>query len=1422
MPRSYSYFKSQIKQWFIDNVPLTTRILDVGPGQGTYSDLLRDLGYRIDAVEIWAPYISQFNLRAKYDNVYVADILNFDIRPYDFIILGDVLEHIPTDKAQGLLTNFDLMGKRFLVAVPYMMSQNGADHGNEYETHHQADLTPDVMLDRYPGLEKLYNNKWYGYYVNMDMRYDKAYVLYATESYKDTVQACVASIRRFSDLPIMVYMLNSDVDIDGAITFRWDCKTKDLPQQKYIDRSKSDIYRILIQRPLIVKDALKHAHVVAYVDSDSVATKCVDRIFDYFPEKSSHPYFTEGIYDWMVLNGRGGADSRDDLSTTLEHPACELFGIDQSVRDKYRQTGYFVASEWCKEFLDEWWWMCNHPKVLQNPQYYAPYHEETIVNTLLWKYNFHQGLPYIYVNGGVDRVNKAYDGNTKYTPGTHNNLGHFFRLPDSRQDILFFHGEKDAVKMKEISDRIDFYNRYNIDPKKNWGDVISNRIVSHFTTKKIDPANIFHFDEKAIIPKKDGKLLAVGSVMVFAKKNDYVWGTGVISDKEVNIKEHPKKIYAVRGPISRKELVRAGIECPEVYGDPALLFPRIYQPNVSKKYKYGIIPHYSEYQNTNVLNTLYKLEEIGIKVINITAGIEQFVDEVNECQYIISSSLHGVIVADAYRIPNVRVCMSNTIVGGDFKYMDYFASVKREYQHKPIWVTEDTTLEDIEKFPYEVGDISCADDLLVNAPWKDPECTLFTPTKILFVAPHLSTGGMPAFLLRRIQALVDKMDVYVVEYSNHSDHYVVQKNQIKQLVNHFYTLGENKMELIDIIKNNAIDVVHVEEMVEDGWNNWPEEVRQALYNPDRTWRMIETCHNIVFKPDVEKRYHPDAYAFCTPHHLKTFENMPSMKEVIEFPIEKKQAEPVDLGPGKHVLNVGLWTPGKNQGEAVELARQMPDVHFHFLGNQAGNFQHYWEPIMKNIPPNVHVWGERDDVGGFMAAADVFLFNSTFECNPLVLREAIGYGLPILARNLPQYGDMFTQYITDLKPEKLKEQLYNLLNLNPTYIIPERQSEEFAQKHINLYQEVVRKPIQAEKEIINITHTFVHEPFLEITGTSKSTFTVKYFDERGACRYENQIKTNHWVRLNRRWYMKWTIKVWKDDDLYYEYTLNYENQRVHIAFDSSSLGDTIAWMPYVLEFKKKHNCHVIVSTFKNFLFKDVYPELEFVEPGTNVTNILGMYSIGWFYDINKEPELCNTIPLQKTATNILGLHYQELKPRIAYTPTTKFDGKIVTIATNSTAGCKFWTKEAWQEVINFLDEKGYRVINISKEDNPFENCQPLDDKSMQNTMDAIASSEFFIGLSSGLSWLAWAMEKPVVMIANFTEENHEFSCIRITDKSVCHGCWNKSEFKFDKGDWDWCPVHKNSPRQFECQRAITSDKVKDAILSIMISTNPENK
>jgi autotransporter strand-loop-strand O-heptosyltransferase len=666
--------------------------------------------------------------------------------------------------------------------------------------------------------------------------------------------------------------------------------------------------------------------------------------------------------------------------------------------------------------------------------------------------------------------------------------------------------------------------------------------------------------------------------------------------------------------------------------------------------------------------------------------------------------------------------------------------------------------------------------------------------KILFLAPHLSTGGCPQFLLKRIESLKEYTDneYYVVEYQCHSLDFVVQRNAIKSLLTeNFTTLYEDKMELFKVIEQWQPDIIHIDEPSE----RLDRQMVAKLYYPNRKYRIVETCHDIAFNPDEEKLFHPDLYAFCTPYHEKTFADMESKFVTITYPIEKKDS--FRMPNTKIVLNVGLWTQGKNQKEGIEIAKKYPDFTFYFIGNQAGNFRNYWEPLMKDLPPNVKVLGEREDVGAWMETANIFMFNSTWECNPLVLREAIGYGIPIVARNLPQYCDMYHKYINPIDRD------LNLV-IKETYEIPTGESSlKFAYNHKQVYEKILKLPIQ--KQSVKITQHFVDNPFLEIKGISDSNFKVQFLDEKGSIAYENTIKANSWVKLNRQYFTRWTAKVWQDGYLIYKNTLNLTNKRVFIVIDSKSLGDSIAWAGYALKFQQKHNCHVIMSSFWNKILD--YPELELVEPGTTV-NCYALYRIGWKWDENKEPVRCNTIPLQQAATNILGLDFTELKPKLKLEKHYKWGKKNVVIATNSTMECKFWTREGWQEVINYLWQKGYQVINVSKEDNPFENCTKIKDTSIEYTMQTIKNAELFIGLSSGLSWLAWALDQKVVMISNFTEADHEFDCYRVTKPDVCNGCWNDPKIKLDPY-WDWCPRNKD----FECQRSIPAsmviDKIKEA-------------
>ena len=679
--------------------------------------------------------------------------------------------------------------------------------------------------------------------------------------------------------------------------------------------------------------------------------------------------------------------------------------------------------------------------------------------------------------------------------------------------------------------------------------------------------------------------------------------------------------------------------------------------------------------------------------------------------------------------------------------------------------------------------------------------------KIVYLAPHLSCGGCPQVILKRIQTLilyVENVEIYLIEHNDYGKHFPTQRNQISKILGiRFFSLGENKMEAMDVINKINPDIIHIDEMSE----RLNRELITALYNNNRTYRIIETCHDISFDPN-SKIFQPDLFLFCSPYHEDTFSDLDSRYHTIQYPIdfktisakEKKLAkERLDMDvTKKHILNVGIWTKGKNQSEGLDIARQYPDCMFHFVGAMASNFSDYWEPLMNDVPDNVKIWGERSDVEEFMTAADVFMFNSTWECNPLVLREAAAHGLPIMARNLPQYGDMFQKYLDPIHSDpRTLTRKYKFVNST--------NSRVYALQHEKAYNAILEFPIR--KQSVQITQNFISQPFLEIKGISDSDFLVKFFDEKGECHYTNTIKANHWIKLNRQYYTKWTAKVYQDGELIYSNTLNLEGKRVFISIDSKAIGDTLAWIPYCLEFKKKHNCHVIVSTFWNHILD--YPELELVEPG-HVTGCYALYNLGWHWDSNKEPVLCNTIPLQQSASNILGLDYREIKPKVKFEEKPNMYGKYITIATNSTAGLKFWEKSSWAVVIDFLVEKGYKVINVSKERNPFNNCYQLEDTSIENTMSVIYHSELFLGLSSGLSWLAWSLGKEVVMIAGFTEQDHEFTCMRPYNHKVCHACWNKAENRFDAGDFLWCPNHKNTTRMFECQTEITAKMVIDKL------------
>jgi autotransporter strand-loop-strand O-heptosyltransferase len=351
--------------------------------------------------------------------------------------------------------------------------------------------------------------------------------------------------------------------------------------------------------------------------------------------------------------------------------------------------------------------------------------------------------------------------------------------------------------------------------------------------------------------------------------------------------------------------------------------------------------------------------------------------------------------------------------------------------------------------------------------------------------------------------------------------------------------------------------------------------------------------------------------------------------------------------------------------------------------------------------------------------------------------------------------------------------------------------------------------------------FVRGPFVEVKGNTNAEYRIEFIDRStGKVIHTGNIKNNMWSKCNIEYFVNWQIKIFENGKLYEEHNYDAKGKRVYIAMDSRALGDTLAWFPYFEEFRKKWGCKLIASTFMNDMFKDEYPDIEFVSPGSGVENIYAMYGVGLYYKENNEyneyknPNNFREQTMQKMASDILGLEYNEVRPKIKKRD-VKIDKQLkqVCIGVFGTAQSKFWNNPTgWQDVVDWLNGRGYTVKLVSKEgDDYMGNKLPTGiikhpEGPLELVMDEMKKSKAFIGIGSGLSWLSWALDVPTVLISGFSYDWAEMQdCVRIAaPKGKCEGCFNR--IRLDAGDWNWCPDHKGTHKQFECTRTITSDIV----------------
>tara|TARA_R100000541_G_scaffold59238_1_gene72447 strand:+ start:218 stop:1183 length:966 start_codon:yes stop_codon:yes gene_type:complete len=318
--------------------------------------------------------------------------------------------------------------------------------------------------------------------------------------------------------------------------------------------------------------------------------------------------------------------------------------------------------------------------------------------------------------------------------------------------------------------------------------------------------------------------------------------------------------------------------------------------------------------------------------------------------------------------------------------------------------------------------------------------------KLLYLLPHLSTGGMPQYVLEQIREFKDQFEIFVIEYNLYATKYVVQKNKIIDLLepNHHICLSDvsseikkDRPEVLEVISNIKPDIVHIQDHVK-----WflTDEIMKGLLNLKNRPYFIVTPHSSQALPD-DCIFIPDKYVLVSRWQYELYKSSTSIPcDIWEYPIKnlKKDKEryqkELNLDPNfYHILNISIFTRGKNQGELFEIARQLKDkpIKFHFIGNQSIHSD-YWTPLMENKPENCIVWGEREDTDKFYQACDLFYFSTKLELFPLVVRESLSYKLPIMMKKLHTYLDTYDNnelvyYIED-NIEDNKNKLLNILDI----------------------------------------------------------------------------------------------------------------------------------------------------------------------------------------------------------------------------------------------------------------------------------------------------------------------------------------------------------------------------------------------------------
>ena len=602
--------------------------------------------------------------------------------------------------------------------------------------------------------------------------------------------------------------------------------------------------------------------------------------------------------------------------------------------------------------------------------------------------------------------------------------------------------------------------------------------------------------------------------------------------------------------------------------------------------------------------------------------------------------------------------------------------------------------------------------------------------------------------------------------------------------------------------------------------------------------------------------------FVAQHSIKTFVPAKYLVDYFDLP---------NVEYLSHGVNTSMFTPSNNNSTQHRLLCVANNGFIHNQAEDRKGFSYAIEaakkldlPITIAGPPNnrnffetYHVDYDKLTILYNLTEAElvdvykkhtIFLHPSISEAGHpnLTLLEALSCGLPIvgtfeenneleglyrITRDVNVIVEGITHVIdnyNEFKNKALKTAIakdWNKIvenNLSPAYNVKMTMRNQL----LKIYNETSIKHIPPRQNVNNVIIDYKDGCKVEIFGSDPKKYKVKFIDNKtNSLIYESILSNNMWSKPSMKYFIDWKIEVEDlETNAYTIYNFNLKGKRVKIVNESGALGDCIAWFPCVDLFQKKHQCIVDFYSPLKELFHAEYPNINFVDYNHNSNEeYFASYRLGCFGvdDRSASPIDWRTQNLQQMAAEILGIDYIETKPKFSKPPVLKnnFDKKYVCIGSLSTAQAKFWNNpDGWNKVVTYLNSLGYDVVSIDKVNNmgntvdyfnhiPKGSIDKTGNFPLVERINDLHFCDFFIGLGSGLSWLAWMVGKPVVLISGFSDPKAEFSTpYRVHNKSVCNSCWNDTNFKFDAKKWDWCPRNKD----FECSKEISFEMVKQHI------------